>query len=257
MSFLFLVLPGKQGFSQPGKDTPSYWTYGIANTLPEKRVELAFFTPSRIGLTNKIELSIHPLMFFLMPQVTLKIRWSSFSRFAIATQHGFSYPTQLLRLAARKGTGGFISPQFGIPQMVSVYNGILVSYGLFKQSILTVRAGIAFSIKSGSVDPASTIDLPIIYPRMAVYYNNPVFDPGIDFRGNFSRLFGWLFNIQNFIVYGTGYNYFMENKGTLLYTSGKSTFQLHAGYKLCYGKYPYGNQWQVLPVLELIFGAGR
>ena len=44
--------------------------------------------------------------FFLMPQVKIKIGWSEYFGFRLATEHGIFYPTQLMRLVARKGTGG-------------------------------------------------------------------------------------------------------------------------------------------------------
>jgi hypothetical protein len=63
--------------------------------------------------------------------------------------------------------------------------------------------------------------------------------------------------VENFILCGTPENYFLENKGVLVYTSKKESLRVEAGYKLCFGKYPYGPQWHLLPVIDLIFGIGR
>ncbi|MCX6269534.1 MAG: hypothetical protein NTW16_19635 [Bacteroidetes bacterium] len=243
-------------FSQ---DSPAknYWTGGTACNIPKHRWELGLFTASRYGISDRLELSAHPVMFFLMPQVRLKVNWGEYSGFRLATEHGIFYPTVFMRLAATKGTGGLISPEFTIPQMFSIYNGFRSSYKPFRSAILTVHAGIAFAVKFGPLNPQSTIDLPVIYPRLAVFYNEPEFDAGIDFRGKFIPRFGWLFNVENFIVCGTPENYFLENKGLLAYTSKKETLRIEAGYKLCFGKYPAGPQWHLLPVLDVIFGIGR
>jgi hypothetical protein len=243
-------------FSQdpPAKN---YWTGGTACNIPKNRWELALFTASRYGINDKLELSAHPLMFFLMPQVTLKVGWGKYSGFTLATEHGIFYPTLFMQLVSRKGTGGLISPEYTIPQMFAVYNRFLVSYSPFNKALLTAHTGIAFSVKFGPLDPQSTIDLPVIYPRLAVFYNEPEFDAGIDFRGKFIPRFGWLLNFENFFVCGTPQNYFLENKGVLAYTSKKETLRLEAGYKLCFGKYPYGPQWHLLPVIDLVFGIGR
>jgi hypothetical protein len=249
--FLFSSL-----FSQDSL-TKNYWTDGTAYTIPKKRWELGLFTASRYGITNKLELSAHPLMVFLMPQVKIKVNWGEYSGFRLATEHGIFYPTLFMRLVSTKGTGGLISPEFTIPQMFSIYNRFLVSYRPFRSAILTGHAGIAFSVKFGPLDPRTTIDLPIIYPRLAVFYNQPEFDAGIDFRGKFAPRFGWLFNVENFIVCGTPENYFLENKGVLSYTSKKETLRIEAGYKLCFGKYPAGPQWHLLPVIDIIFGIHR
>jgi hypothetical protein len=243
-------------FSQDSISKPC-WTGGTACNLPKHRWELALFTSSRYGITDKLELSAHPLMFLVMPQLTLKVGWGRYSGFTLATEHGMFYPSLFLNLAARKGTGGLISPQYTFPPMFAVYNRFLVTYPPFKNALLTAHAGIAFSVKSGPLDPGSAIDLPVIYPRLAVFYNQPEFDAGIDFRGKFIPRLAWLFNIQNFFVCGTLQDYFMENKGVLAYTSKKETLRVEAGYKLCFGKYPYGPQWHLLPVIDLVFGIGK
>jgi len=237
--------------------TRVYWTDGTACNIPKHRWELGLFTASRVGITKNLELSAHPLMFFLMPQVKIKVGWGEFSGFRLATEHGIFYPTQAMRLVATKGTGGLISPEFTIPQMFAISNRFLVSYRPFKKALLTAHAGITFAVKFGLLDKRTTIDLPVIYPRLAVFYNEPEFDAGLDFRGQFIPRLGWLFNVENFIVPGTKQDYFMENKGVLAYTSKKETLRIEAGYKLCFGRYPAGPQWHLLPVLDLILGIGK
>ena len=237
--------------------TRNYWTDGTACNLPKHRLELGLFTASRYGLCKNLEISAHPLMFFVMPQVKVKIAWGVHSGFILATEHGIFYPTVFMRLVAAKGTGGLISPEFTIPQMFAVSNRFLVSYRPFKMAILTAHAGITFAIKFGPLDRRTTIDLPVIYPRLAVFYNEPEFDAGIDFRGHFIPRLGWLFNVENFMVCGTNHDYFLENKGVLAYTSLKGNLRIEAGYKLCYGKYPPGPQWHLLPVIDLVFAIGK
>lgn len=234
-----------------------YWTGGTAFTVQKHRWELGLFTASRYGLTRNLEISAHPVMFLVMPRVKLKVAWGEPSGFKIATEHGIFYPTIFLNLVATKGTGGLTSPEFDYPQMFAIGNSLLVSYKPFKYALLTANAGVAFSLKSGPLDPRSTIDLPVIYPRLAVFYNQPEFEIGIDFRGKFIPRFGWLFNVQNFILCGTEENFFLENKGLLAYTSKKETLRIEAGYKLCFGRYPAGPQWNLMPFFDLIFGIGH
>jgi hypothetical protein len=235
----------------------NFWTGGTALTIPAHRWELGLFTASRYGISDNLELSAHPLMFFLMPQVKLKAGWGEHSDFRLATEHGIFYPTMFMKLVATEGAGGLISPEFTIPQMFAVTNRFLVSFEPFAKALLTVRTGITFSVKSGPLDPRTTIDLPVIYPRLAVFYNQPEFDAGIDFRGQFIPRLGWLFGVENFIVCGTENNYFLENKGVTAYTSTKGTLRIEAGYKLCFGRYPAGPQWHLLPVVDVVFGIGQ
>jgi hypothetical protein len=243
-------------FSQdpPAKD---YWTTGTAFTVAKHRWEPALFTLSAYGLSDKVEISAHPLMMFLMPQVNVKVGWGESSGIRFATQHGLLYPTLFMRLVAMSGTGGLISPELTIPNMIAVSNRVLVSFRPFRNSILTGHAGITFSLHSATPDNRSTIDLPVIYPRLAVFYSQPEFDLGIDFRGKFRPRLGWLFSVENFILAGTAQNYFLENKGVLAYTSSTDKLRVEAGYKLCFGKYPDGPRWHLLPDINLIFAIGK
>jgi len=234
-----------------------HWSDGTAWTVSKHRVELGVLTLSRYGLTDKLEIAAHPLMVFLMPQVQIKAGWGEWSGIRLASEHGILYPTLFMRLVATKGIGGLISPELNIPQTFAIYNRVLASFGPSKNTLLTAHAGIAFAVNSGSLDKRATIDLPIIYPRLAVFFNQPEFDAGIDFRGKFSKLFGWDFNVNNFILAASTCNYFLENKGVLAYTSKKEKLRIEAGYKLCYGKYPSGAQWHLLPDINLVFGIGK
>ena len=256
----FLCLLGIFTFSglfSQASDSFRHWSDGTAWTVSKHRVELGVLTLSRYGLTDKLEISAHPLMMFLMPQVQIKVGWGERSGIRLASEHGILYPTLFMRLVATKGIGGLISPELTIPQTFAIYNRVLVSYEPTKNTLLSAHAGIAFAVNSGSLDKRATIDLPIFYPRFAVFYSQPEFDAGIDFRGKFSQLFGWVFNVNNFILAGTDHNYFLENKGVLTYTSRKENLRVEAGYKLCYGKYPSGAQWHLLPDINLVFGIGK
>lgn len=234
--------------------THQYWTAGTAYTLPAHQTEIGLLTSSRYGLTNHLELSAHPLLFFILPHLSLKANWGDFGGFEVATEHGLVYPTQFFELVAAKGTGGLISPEFRFPQMFSFRNALLVSYRPFRNALLNGHAGFTFSTKFGSLDPNSTIDLPIFYPRLAVFYHQPEVDMGIDLRGKFIPRLGWYLGVDNYLFGGTIQNYFMENKGALVYTSSREKLRIELGYKLCYGKYPAGPQWHLLPAFDMIFG---
>ena len=249
---------GPVGMPDPGqeirKDTVNHWTGGTALNVHQGRWELSLLTASRYGISPRLELQAHPLSFILLPQATLRVGWGTYRRFTLATEHGLFYPTLFMKAVSAEGTGGLISPQYEIPQMVALVNRFLVSYFPFRKSVLTLHAGIAFALRSAAPDPGTTIDLPVIYPRLAVFYNQPETDLGVDFRGYFMPLFGWILSMENFILFNTPQNYFMEHKGMLFYASKRQNFRLEAGYKLCYGKYPYGTQWHLLPAFDLSFG---
>jgi hypothetical protein len=228
----------------------SYFGNGTALTLPKNKTELRFYGYSGYGLTNRVELEIHPLLCWIFPQAGIKVRVVDRKKIIIATEHQLEYPTLLLRFLSRKGIGGLISPEFNFPQMLSVYNGVLVSCRLKADMLLTAKAGINFSLKSGTIDNRSSIDLPILFSRFAVYYHSPVITPSIDLRAKIISSFGSQISFTSFITPGTPNNLFIENRGFLSWT--KSRFRLKAGYLLCYGEYPYGHDWHLLPAIEVL-----
>jgi hypothetical protein len=70
--FLLTGMLAEKAVSQDTVPPKDYWTQGTAFTLPKTRIELAILSASRIGLTDRVELSAHPLMFFLLPQAFVK-----------------------------------------------------------------------------------------------------------------------------------------------------------------------------------------
>lgn len=231
----------------------SYWTSETAITLPKHRVELGIFDESRYGLSNSCEISSHLIKSLLMPNFKIKKFWGNYNGLFIATQHGLFYPSPFLRMVAMEGTGGLISPEFDIPDMISITNKIVVSYKPLKNLMLSIYTGFKFAIVFGDLDARTTIDLPYFYPRLAVFYHQPEIDFGINARGKIISKIGWNFNIDNFLFTNTSENYFMENNLGLTYISRKQTFRIEAGYKLCYGNYAFGSQWHLLPLLSVAF----
>jgi len=230
-----------------------YWTKGTAFCLPKHRIELGFLDESRYGLTNSIELSSNLPLGFLMPVFNVKKNWANYHGFNIATQHGFFYPTIFLRTVSKEGIGGLISPEFYIPPMISFSNQFFISFVPLKYTILSAYTGINLAILSGKLDHRTSIDLPYIYPRLAVFYKQPEIDIGFDFRGVISKCFGWKINTDHFIFFNTAYNYFSESSLIISYSSSKQTLRINSGAKLCFGKYLSGTQWHLLPVLTLAF----
>jgi hypothetical protein len=233
------------------------WSDGTAYTLPRKRIELGLLQLSGYGLTDKVEIMAHPVMLWFYPQVKVKAAWTTFSGWQLASEHELSYPTGFYTLVSRKGIGGLISPEFHYPQMFSFYNAALVSCRPFNRAIFTAKAGVVFAVRSGPIDHRTTLDMPVIYPRMAPVYHSPEFDLGVDFRGRFSRIFGWICSGEGFILTTSSQNFFFEHKGALAYYSKKSHYMLQAGYKLCYGDYPFGTEWHLLPLVDMGFGIGK
>jgi len=121
------------------------WRPETAYTLPQGRLEFGLFQPVRWGQSDDREISFYKLSIFVMPGITLKQRQGEHNQWTISSTNSVYYPTPLLKMLAKEGTGGLISPEFEIPQMVSVWKMVLASKSLDQNSILTIKAGFALA----------------------------------------------------------------------------------------------------------------
>jgi hypothetical protein len=227
------------------------WSEGSAYILPEKRVELGLFQPLRYGQSKNIEWSIHPIYFFIIPNFNLKWFHGYYKDYAIATKHSIYYPTLLLRTISKQGTGGIISPEFDIPQMVGLNNEVLISTPVTSNFLITLKAGVAFGIKFGGLDKRTTIDLPFVYNRLAVFYHGYQLRTGIDLDGKIYNRWHFSLDGDYFYIPGVQHNKAFEHKGLIIWKKSGKT-QIMLGYKLIYGQYPFGSQWHLfIPIFDL------
>ena len=80
-----------------------------------------------------------------------------------------------------------ISPEFNIPQMLSFYTEIIGTTGSITNGRLTLNGGIGFSLNGKDLSDDATIDLPIIYPRLSIYYNQILVKMG----GEYNKQIPW------------------------------------------------------------------
>jgi hypothetical protein len=227
------------------------WSAGSAYVLPQKRIEIGLFQPLRYGYSTHIEWSVHPLLFFIMPNFSIK--WShGFSKdFTFATRHSLYYPTLLLRTISREGTGGIISPEFEIPHMLAFNNEILISREIGNGYLITGKTGISLATKFGSLDERTTIDLPMVYNRLLVFYHGYQLRFGVEMQGKIYGKWRLLLDGDYFYIPGVEHNKAFEHKGLILWHISDQT-EISLGYKLNYGEYPYGSQWHLLlPIFDI------
>jgi len=249
----FLLCTAATG-GEARQDAGQTWSSGTAYTLPVGRMEVGIFQPLRYGLSTSLEFSIHPLVTFLMPNLSVKWSHRSFNGFQVSTNHSLYYPTPLLRTVAREGTGGLISPEFRIPNMVAINTEVLASKFIAKDQVLTGKLGLALAAKSATLDRRTTIDLPLIFPRMNVFYHGYSLRGGTNLQGRMFRRWHYRADAEIFITPKAEENFAFEQLGLLLWQKS-ARFQFCFGYKLVYGEYPFGSQWHLLaPLVDLQWG---
>lgn len=233
-----------------GQSYTKNWSEGTAFTLPENRFEVGIFHPLRYGLTSCAEVSIHTLAFFVMPNLSVKLNQYAHDKVVVASRHSVLYPTWLLQLISMEGTGGIISPEFDIPPMIEFYNELLISSEIAKDITLTSKLGISLAAKWGKLDKRTTIDLPLIYHRLLVFYNGISLRFGGDIEGRLLGDFNYLVDFDYFYTPGQYFNESFESK-TIVYWRFSESSEFSLGTKIIYGEYPFGTQWHLLfPLLD-------
>ncbi len=229
------------------------WSIGTAYTLPEGRWEVGVFHPLRYGFSDRVEFAAHPILFFVMPNFSLKWSQNSAGGFDLALRHSLTYPTPLLRIVSREGTGGLISPEFDIPHMIEFYNEFLFSRILEGSHFFTGKIGFSIAAKSDDLDPGALIDYPLAYHRLAVYLHGYGMRFGLDFQGPVAGDFYYVLDMDYHYIPGVKFNKAFESKGMIHWRFSEYS-ELCAGYKLVYGEYPYGDEWNIfLPMIDYLF----
>lgn len=253
-ALLISVILGQQGLWQPG----------TAYTLPEGRWEYGLFQPVRWGQSENREISFYKLSSLLMPNLTLKQLWMKKGAWIISSSHALYYPTPLLKkLQSPLGMDigepnkfALISPEFDIPQMVALWNMVIISKPLDNEQVFTGKAGIAIAMGGNDLAEESTIDLPLVYHRLAVLYNGWLLRFGADMNGRMRKNVTFLVDADLFLIPGMKGNMAFEHKG-LLNWERSPRFQISMGYKMIYGVYPDGypneniSRMHILPLLDL------
>ncbi len=239
------------------------WSAGTAYTLPEGRWEKGLFQPLRYGQTERLEWATHPVLNLVVPNLRVKVAHREFRGWALATRHGFHYPTPLLRLVKRPGIGGLISPESDIPDIphiLAARSELLATRVISPSLWLTGKGGVSIALKTGEMDERTTIDLPVVFPRMALFLHGYQLNLGMDLLGKLRGRWAIWADVDLLMIPGAEESFSLEHKGMAIW-SRSERFQVLIGYKLVYGAYPHypraRTQWHLLPLLDLQWARQR
>lgn len=224
------------------------WSSGTADTLPEGRLELGLFQPLRYGAADGFEVSSHVLLAPLMPNVRFKLRLLDAGPLTVAARQSVYSPTVLLGLLARGGTGGILPPDTRVPVILGLDTELLATYRLPRDHLLTTKlsALMAIRLDRGSMP---TIDLPLVFARTAAIHNGATLQAGVDLDGRIWRGLWYLVDVDLFVMPDHSGTFAVEHSLMLNWYINRG-WSLHAGYKLVYGDYPFGQQLHMLPLVD-------
>ncbi len=221
-----------------------------ALTIGDNNRQIGLFKPFIIG-TPEIEISTHPLLFLIKPNFKIKKYLGKRHNLDFAGRFGFDYPSLLLKTLEREGTGGVLSIDETIDPIPHLF--ILSSELLLTKKIaaLQITNKIGLSLCPGcDLDSRNIIDLPIIYPRMKLYDSKILQNVGLDIKYFVSEKIKINTDLDFLII--PKENTFIEHKLLFNYFLSKK-ISFTTGYKLVYGKYPYGKYLDLFPLLDITF----
>ena len=221
-----------------------------AYPLENGQRKMGVFQPRIYGMNNNIEISTHPLLFFVKPNIKIKKHHGEYNKIGMASRFSFDYPTPLLKLIQREGKFGILStdPDIGdIPNLFVFQGELLVTKKSAADYLLTGKAGL--SICPGcEIDNRHLLDLPLAYPRMLVYEKGLSTNIGLDFSYDFSEKISLKTDIDLFFILDK--DVFVEDKFMINYQFSPK-YTLTGGVKLTQGTYPFGKQIDIFPLIDL------
>ena len=225
------------------------WSEHTAHTLPQGRWEVGMFGPLRYGLSESLELEIHPIWAFLSPHVAVKKDLLELGRWSVAVRQSISYPTLLLNTLARAGIGGMLPPDSTILQIISSDTRLLATKDYSEKASVTMRAQLNVAPRFGESD-FPHIPVPVVYPRMAAYQGIATLGLGTFMRCEVMDNLEVHTDTQLWFMAGNEANWAAEQWASLHWFATPK-FSVDVGAVGTIGAYPYGQQWHVVPTFDL------
>lgn len=222
-----------------------------ADVLEQGRKEIGVFAPFKMGLKNNSELAVHPVLFFVIPNVGYKKQWKISDNYRFASVHTFTYPTLLLKMLSRNGAGGILPATSTIPQFFKLDNTALLTIDKFNQKF-TFGAGVDFCLSAGDSD-FPYIEWHIVYPRS--YSLNNTFMPHVSFdaTGSLYKNFIYEYKFNAFFLTQTDKGSILENQFKITWQKSDK-FAAKIGAVYSYGTFPFGKDGGLYPMFDVMFG---
>ena len=208
--------------------------------------QIGLLSDGRAGLGGDMTMYAHPVMVFLAPTAELQVTWLHNDSEALASYHRLSSPTPLMLLFQMEGDLGMVTPEASVGFLLGITNGIRWSTAAL-DGMVTMQAGVEIGI--GDPDPRTSVDLPMLYPRMLAYYDTWVAELGVVYERGLGAHFGLTVEAASFF---NAQDLFLEFTPRLSWHIGEH-WSLHVDPVITYGTYPYGNDWQLIILPDLTY----
>jgi hypothetical protein len=251
LAFGWLTAPSPAQSQSDASAHRGPWSSDTAILLPEGRIETGLFAPMRVGLGGDVELQAHPIWTFMAPHLGAKAQWLRQGSWTLATRHTLSYPTPLLGMLSRSGTGGVLPEDTQVPHILNLTQDVLLSWAAGPDQLVTVRSGLRLAAAWGK-STLVTVDLPVIFPRSAAWHDGISGEVGLAWAGQLRGPVHASLAVDLFLMADPVSSYSLEQTATLKWRISPH-WALMGGVKYVSGAYPFGEQSHVLPLVDLTY----
>ncbi len=249
--------PSGQPRPTPSFDlSPARFAPDSARLVPAGRMELGVFAPLRWGVAERLELSFYPLWMLVAPNLALRVGWGRAGGLEWASDHSLGYPTPLMRLLAREGTGGIVPSDVLYPHLISLANHLLATRELPGGHLLSARLGGQVAKNLTAFDGPefwSQVEWHYAWPRTAAWFTGWSLDGGLAAQGPLTGPFGYRITLDGFHFPGLKGDRAVEWSVVATWRP-RPGLELHAGATWSWARFPYGTRTSVaLPLVDLVW----
>ncbi len=231
------------------------WSADTARVLPDRRLEVGVFAPLRLGIRDRYEISLHPGWALVAPQVDGKIAWLRWRSLSLASAHGVLYPTPLMRLLSREGTGGIVPADVTYPHIIATSQHLLATIDAGGH-LVTFRAGARLAWNLSRFDGPrswSEVEWHLVWPRAAAWFTGFAADVGLAVQGPIARGVDYRVELDRFFMPGLRGDWAWEWAAILSYHASRR-LMLRAGAMWSYTEFPYGVRLSTpFPIVDAIW----
>lgn len=246
-----LFLSTSAGAAPARPEVPRFaaWPDDTALSMAPRRLVLGVLSESAWAASPRLELRLHPLLFWVLPHVEGKWRWLDAGRWQLSTSHRISYPTPFLALVSREGSGGLLPPTTDVPHAVSFASDAVGSFEWGERHWVTLRAGAAVALVGPGDD--TLLDFPILYQRFAALYAPLVPMASLAASGTFGGRAAYALGFRHFWLPldHLALYWASEYSGEVFIQIGEN-HRLGAGGRLSVARLPVGERAHFLPHLD-------
>jgi hypothetical protein len=225
------------------------WSTDSAFATPPGRLEVGLFSPAVLGVTDQVELRLHPLLFFVQPHLEGRAELLCAERWALGARARLAYPTLLLEVLAAEGALGLLPPTTDVPHTVLIELDAVGSVRLSGSHLLSVTVGAATAPReTGKNQPL--LDFPFLYPRFAAMHAVATARAGLVAEGAALDWLGYHVSATGHFLPAIEGGYAIEQSTRLRFFLTRD-LGLTVGYIASVARYPVGERFHLLPVLDL------